>query len=159
MTTSTTAGPASIRRATQDDAGAIQRVLAGADLTIAGVAEIMREHAGDFFVAESSGAQRQIVAVSGLDVRGDMAVLRSVAVHPDWRGRGVGQAVVRQAIADADARGIHALYLLTVTAERFFPRFGFERVERARIPHAIAETVEFASACPATAVAMVRNKP
>ena len=159
MTTRTGIETASIRRARPDDVGPIERLLAGADLPLAGVAEIMREHAGDFFVAESSGAQPQIVAVAGLDVCGDAAVLRSVAVDPEWRSRGVGQQIVRHTIADADARGIHALYLLTVSAERFFPRFDFERVERAAIPRPVAETVEFMLACPATAVAMIRGKP
>ena len=58
--------------------------------------------------------------------------------------------------ADAEGRGLRALYLLTMTAEHYFPRFGFERIERSSIPRDIADTVEFKSACPATAVAMVR---
>jgi amino-acid N-acetyltransferase len=57
-------------------------------------------------------------------------------------------------VSDAESRGIHALYLLTLTAERYFPRFGFERVEREEVPSDVAETVEFKSACPSTAAAM-----
>jgi amino-acid N-acetyltransferase len=43
-----------------------------------------------------------------------------------------------------------------MTAEHYFPRFGFERIERGAVPEAISETLEFRSACPASAVAMAR---
>jgi len=154
MTTSTNTGAASVRRAMRDDLPAIERLLTAADLPIDGVADIMNLHPGDFFVAEPNAAPRQIVAVAGLEVCGNTAVLRSVAVDPEWRSRGVGHELVRQIVCEAESRGLHALYLLTLTAEDYFPRFGFERIERSTIPGEIAETVEFKSACPATAVAM-----
>ena len=40
------------------------------------------------------------------------------------------------------------LDLLTTTAERFFPGFGFERVERVDVPASVQASVEFRSACP-----------
>lgn len=157
MTTSSNiSGAALIRRATRDDAPAIERLLTGADLPTVGVADIMDAHPGYFFVAETSVAPRQIVAVAGLEVCCDSAVLRSVAVDPEWRSRGLGRELVRQIVCDAEARGIRALYLLTMTAEHYFPRLGFEQIERSSVPGEIAETVEFKSACPATAVAMKR---
>jgi amino-acid N-acetyltransferase len=55
-----------------------------------------------------------------------------------------------------EERGMNALYLLTQTAEHYFPRFGFERVARESVPAEIAETLEFKSACPASAVAMAK---
>jgi amino-acid N-acetyltransferase len=63
---------------------------------------------------------------------------------------------VHHVIADAESRGIHALYLLTTTAEQYFPSFGFHPVERADVPEDVRETTEFASACPASAVVMRR---
>jgi amino-acid N-acetyltransferase len=66
----------------------------------------------------------------------------------------LGSDLVTRIVSDAESRGIHALYLLTLTAERYFPRFGFERVEREEVPSDVAETVEFKSACPSTAAAM-----
>lgn len=35
-----------------------------------------------------------------------------------------------------------------------FPRFGFRRVERDRLPTALAESREFQGACPASAIAL-----
>ena len=51
-------------------------------------------------------------------------------------------------------RGVDTVFLLTTTAERFFPKFGFEPVTRADVPASLKESVEFRSACPQTAVVM-----
>jgi amino-acid N-acetyltransferase len=94
--------------------------------------------------------------VAGLEVCCDDALLRSVAVHPEWRAHGVGRELVRRLVCAAEARGVRALYLLTMTAEHYFPRFGFSVVDRQSVPPAVADTLEFRSACPASAVAMAR---
>jgi len=49
-----------------------------------------------------------------------------------------------------------AIYLLTTTAEQFFPRFGFVAVDRQSMPRSIQGSIEFQSACPASAIAMRR---
>jgi amino-acid N-acetyltransferase len=53
--------------------------------------------------------------------------------------------------------GINALYLLTMTAEHYFPRFGFETISRDAVPSDIAGTLEFQRACPASATVMARQ--
>jgi amino-acid N-acetyltransferase len=148
---------APIRPATRDDLAGIERLLAESDLPVAGVAEIVRAHPDHFFVAETTGSAPEIVGVAGLEVCCDDALLRSVAVRPEWRKHGVGRELVKRLVCEAETRGIHALYLLTMTAEHYFPKFGFERIERGSVPTAIAETLEFKSACPASAVAMSRQ--
>ena len=95
---------------------------------------------GGFVVAE---AGTDIVGVAGLEVCCDNALLRSVAVATEWRSHGLGRDLVTRIIADAEARGIHALYLLTTTAERYFPSFGFQPIARDDVPTEIRETVEF----------------
>jgi N-acetylglutamate synthase-like GNAT family acetyltransferase len=47
-----------------------------------------------------------------------------------------------------------AVYLLTTTAESYFPRFGFVTVPRAAVPEGVRTSIEFRSACPSTATAM-----
>ena len=138
---------ATLRPAREDDLAAITRLLTASDLPLAGVAEILPT----VVVAESDGA---VVGVAGLEVCGDAALFRSVAVAPDWRSRGLGRALVTRVIADAEARGIRALYLLTTTAEHYFPSFGFRKIARGGAPDAIRATVEFQEACPASATAM-----
>jgi N-acetylglutamate synthase-like GNAT family acetyltransferase len=50
------------------------------------------------------------------------------------------------------------VYLLTTTAADFFARhFTFRPIGRAEVPVAVQQSVEFISACPQTAQAMVRE--
>jgi len=149
MSTSVADAPPRLRPAVLGDLPAVQRLLAASDLPLVGV----RDALATFVVAESDG---EIVGVAGLEVRGDDALLRSVAVRPAWRSRGVGRTLVTRVIADAEARGLRALYLLTTTAERYFPGFGFGEVARDAVPASVRETAEFQGACPASAVVMTR---
>ena len=77
-------------------------------------------------------------------------------MRPAWQRHGLGRALVRRLVCEAEVRGLRALFLLTMTAEHYFPRLGFSRVERDAVPPEIAATLEFRSACPASAVAMTR---
>lgn len=95
-----------------------------------------------------------IVGSAALEIYADGGLLRSVAVDPVCRGTGLGQRLTEAAIAHARAHGLPALYLLTTTAEEFFPRFGFSRIAREDVPESVRASVEFRSACPASAIVM-----
>lgn len=86
-------------------------------------------------------------------------LLRSVAVRPDCRGSGLGAALVTAALAAADAQvGRRATVgLLTETAEGYFDRFGFARVDRDALPSALAASAELSGACPDSARAYLRQ--
>jgi amino-acid N-acetyltransferase len=142
-----------IRPAVRADVAGIEQLLKDADLPVDGVAGLIEQPPHAFIVAESGG---RLAGVAGLEVCGEHALLRSVAVSPHWRSSGVGREFVQRLIGIAEDRGLQALYLLTSTAERYFPRFGFDIVDRADVPRAIAETVEFKSLCPSSATVMVR---
>ncbi len=144
----TTAAP-SLRSARPDDLAAVARLLTASNLPLDGVAEAL----SDFVVAEAGDA---LVGVAGLEVCGDHALLRSVAVDPAWRAHGIGRALVTRVISDAEARGIRGLYLLTTTAERYFPSFGFRPIGREAVPDDVRATAEFRGACPASATVMCR---
>src|SRR5439155_10392486 len=151
MHTSTTlTSGAELRAARAGDLPAIERLLTKSQLPLAGVAEALE----GFVVAESDGA---IVGTAALEFCRDNALLRSVAVAPEWRSRGLGRALVTRVIADAEAQGIRALYLLTTTAEHYFPSFGFHQIARDQVPAEVRATEEFQSACPASAIAMCRT--
>src|SRR5437868_1403818 len=140
---------ATLRPARPDDLPSVERLLTASDLPLDGVADAL----SDFIVAEADGA---LVGVAGLEVCCEHALLRSVAVDSAWRSHGVGRALVTRVISDAEARGIDALYLLTTTAERYFPSFGFSPIARDEVPDDVRETTEFRSACPASATVMTR---
>jgi amino-acid N-acetyltransferase len=96
-----------------------------------------------------------VIGSAALELYGPSALLRSVAVVDAYRGQGVGQRLVGAALQLARQHGVRQVYLLTETAADFFPRFGFEPVARQAVDPALQQSVEFASACPASAVAMV----
>jgi amino-acid N-acetyltransferase len=147
-TTASSLAPFTIREAKPDDLTSVLALLERSTLPTTGVAEALC----GFLVAESDGA---IVGSVGLETCCDRyALLRSTAVLDDWRGRGVGRRLVEQAIAAAESKGIEALYLLTTTAEAYFPSFGFERIGRDAVPDSIKATEEFRSACSASATVM-----
>jgi amino-acid N-acetyltransferase len=145
-----------LRAARADDLPAVLRLLADAGLPSAGVEALCATAADDFVVAEDPHAPGELAAVAGLEVCCDDALLRSVAVRPAWRRHKLGEAVVRRLVCRAEERGLRAVYLLTMTAEHYFPRFGFAPVARDAVPPEIAATVEVRSACPASAVAMAK---
>lgn len=141
---------AGLRPAEPRDLDGVLTLLREAGLPTEGVAEGFT----DFVVAERDG---RIVGAGGLERAGPDALLRSVVVHPDERGTGVGQALVAWVIAAARAAGIRALWLLTTTAPRYFETLGFRHRERSEAPEGIRATAEFTSCCPASAALMSRR--
>lgn len=104
-------------------------------------------------VALIARADMAVVGSAAIEEYGEAGLLRSVAVAETHRGQALGTALTRAAIALSEARGLSALYLLTETAAAFFPRFGFVPVSRADIPSDVKGSVEFTTACPASAQA------
>jgi N-acetylglutamate synthase-like GNAT family acetyltransferase len=139
-----------LRPAVGSDLPAIEALLTASELPLDGV----RASLPTFIVAEHGGA---LVGVAGLELCRENALLRSVAVADGWRAHGIGRALVNRVVAEAEARGIRALYLLTTTAEQYFPSFGFRPVARADAPDDIRATAEFQGACPASATVMCRD--
>jgi amino-acid N-acetyltransferase len=96
----------------------------------------------------------RLVGTIGLEVAGEDALLRSLAVAPDRRGSGVAGLLHERAIALARATGVRDLYVLTETAEGFVAKRGFVRVERASVPPAVAALPQFRALCPASAACL-----
>jgi amino-acid N-acetyltransferase len=94
-----------------------------------------------------------IVGSAAIELYGSDGLLRSVAVAESLRGQALGKQLTQAAIDLARQQGVTALYLLTETAAGFFPKFGFTPVSRADIPAQLTRSVEFTSACPASAQA------
>jgi amino-acid N-acetyltransferase len=98
----------------------------------------------------------QIIGVGGLQWFGKTALLRSVVVAPNARGRGLGQSLV-QALERAARDGKAAqLVLLTLTAESFFEREGYRVIDRSSVPGDVQASEEFKSLCPASAICMAK---
>lgn len=139
-----------IREATNSDLDAVESLLSASDMPLDGV----RENFSSFVVAEDKG---EIAGVIGLEKFGSVALLRSVVVSPEYRGSGVGRRLVEQLLEKAEKAGIEEVFLLTMTAEKYFPRFGFAPTTRSAVPAAVKASAEFQGACPDSAVVMTRR--
>jgi arsenate reductase (thioredoxin) len=141
----------SLRQALQDavpeDAPALRAFLQAAELPEDDV-EIGRQE----FLLAREGAR--IVGSVGLEVCGSDALVRSLAVAHDRRGLGLGKRMLEAAVQRALARGIRALYALTITAEAFASARGFARIPRSEVPATIAALPQFQSLCPVSAACM-----
>src|SRR5262249_52395857 len=116
-----------IKRATRQEQSEFFRIVEQNHLPLAG----LDEHFETAIVAIQDG---RIVGTAALEMYQDGALLRSVAVAPDAQRRGIGQQLTDAAISLAQELEVPAVYLLTTTAERFFPRFGFEPITRTDVP-------------------------
>ena len=134
-----------IATANASDIDVVEALLEHEHLPLAG----LRDHLEQLFVAR---AGHRIVGCAALEMYEDGALLRSVAVDAEYRGTGLGSDLTRTALDLAGRRGVPAVYLLTTTAEQFFPRFGFEVVDRADVPHSVRQSAEFSYACPSSAL-------
>ena len=139
-----------IRKATSRDLGAVESLLSANKLPVDGV----KENFSSFVVADDRG---EIAGAIGLEKFGSVALLRSAVVSPEHRGSGVGRRLVEQVLEGAAEDGIEELFLLTTTAEEYFPRFGFARTTRSAVPAALKASAEFQGACPDTAIVMTRR--
>ena len=100
---------------------------------------------------------REIVGVGGLEGAGPDQMIRSVTTPLRLRGRGYGQALVRQLAELAKADGAERLWLLTTSADPFFAAQGWTVEDRATAPEAVRTSRQFAGLCPVSAVLMCRR--
>jgi nucleoside-diphosphate-sugar epimerase/N-acetylglutamate synthase-like GNAT family acetyltransferase len=136
-----------IRPAVTRDLPDITTLLAASALPLAG----LEAHVATTLVARRNA---RIVGCAAVETYGAAGLLRSVAVDETRRGEGLGHQLTQAALDLARARGLKTVYLLTTTAAKFFPRFGFREIARDDVDPAVQRSVEFTKACPASAVAM-----
>jgi amino-acid N-acetyltransferase len=139
-----------VRSAKSSDLAAVEQLLGASNLPTDGV----RDNFANFVVAEEDG---KIAGAVGLEKYCTVALLRSAVVSPRYRSGGIGQRLVEQLLERAEEAGVDEVYLLTTTAEDYFPRFGFTRTMRTAVPESVKASAEFRGACPDTAIVMTRR--
>jgi len=112
----------------------------------------LSDHVSTTLVARED---QTIVGSAALELYDTVALLRSVAVADSLRGQGMGQQLTKAALNLAKEHGVTLVYLLTETARGFFPRFGFRPLPRSEVMLAVQRSMEWTTACPVTAQAMV----
>lgn len=94
----------------------------------------LRTHRRDFRLA---WVGKRLVGCGALQVTGkSLAEVRSVAVNPAWRGRGIGGTIVDTLLRDARRLGLGTVFCLTRRVE-FFAGHGFVVVPKERFPHKV----------------------
>ena len=141
--------PVERRPAAVEDLPAIQRLLAEAGLPAADL-DLARQ---EFLLAFDGAA---LAGCAAVERRGPAVLLRSVAVAPALRGRGLAADLVSRVLEHAGACGARTAWLLTTGAAPWFAKRGFEEVPRASAPEGIRATTEFRETCPASAICMRR---
>jgi amino-acid N-acetyltransferase len=114
-----------VRRARVGDVRRIKELVdcyAGAVL-LAKQLVTLYEDVQEFWVAERDSS---VLGCGALHVLWeDLAEIRTLAVHPDAIGQGVGHALVTQLVEHGRALGLRRLFVLTFE-DRFFARYGFQ---------------------------------
>ena len=115
--------------------------------------DLTERHCEHFFF---TGPDARPDGLVGVELFGEVALLRSLVVADCLRGTGAGSALLARAERHAREQGVKHLYLLTTTAEAFFTRRGYTRAARDTAPAAIRATREFTGICPGSAAFMVK---
>jgi len=132
------------------DEVALAVLLQSCELSTEDITPEMLEH---FLVAYLDKA---LIGCAGVDVLGEVGLLRSVAVDEAHRGTGLGKRLVEAVEDMARKEGVQQLYLLTTTAEAFFAGLGYRLLPREQAPADVAGTEQFASLCPSSSSFMVK---
>jgi len=111
------------------------------------------EHLDNFIIVE---VNNKIIGIGGLEVYGNVGLLRSIVVDADSRKNGVGEIIYTLIAKKASNVGVNILYLLTESAEKYFSGLGFSVLDRDEIPASIKETKQFKELCPSSAKVMSR---
>lgn len=96
----------------------------------------------------------ELIGSGGLEMYGDSALLRSVAVKESVRGQQLGKKIVDDLVTQARNSKINSIFLLTETAKDFFTKKGFTIVSRDEVPSQVRASSEFTHVCPSSAICM-----
>ena len=117
--------------------------------------DALETNSANFYMAEQEG---EMVGTGAFEFYHGDALLRSVAIAPKLRDKGIGSQLVEFMEDEARDRQVKSIVLLTETARTFFERKGYRVVDRGSISNkALAASSEFVYACSASAVCMVKN--
>jgi N-acetylglutamate synthase-like GNAT family acetyltransferase len=96
----------------------------------------------------------EIIGCAGIENYGHFGLIRSVAISSSKRNEGLGAIMIKKLLSVAVDQEIKEVYILTNTAERFFTKLQFSKIDRKYVPEEIKSTSEFASVCPSSAIVM-----
>jgi amino-acid N-acetyltransferase len=99
----------------------------------------------------------QTIGIIGFERFENHGLLRSFVIEEKYRSKGLGGKILIDFEGLASDAGIENFFLLTTTADKFFDKNGYQVYNRNAVPDQIANTTEFGSLCPQSAVCMKKK--
>jgi len=99
----------------------------------------------------------EIVGSIGMELYGQSALLRSMAVASDHRSKGIAKALINELMAYAKEKRVSDMFLITNTAEQYFQRVGFKKIPREEVKEVVLQSKEFNGLCPASSAIMMKE--
>ncbi len=140
-----------LEAAVNDDLETIQILLKRLNLVYKDIENLL----SNFIVAKDG---IKIVGCGSIEIFSEIALLRSLAVDPEYQGRGIGHLITNEILQESMKKGVEEIYLITDTASKFFDRFGFSIISRDKVDERIKQTYEYTEGCPKTAIIMKKNQ-
>lgn len=127
-----------IRKAVISDAKHIQKLINGyasKNLMLPRSLNEIYEALRDFWVCEEN---KKIIACCALHVVGweSLSEIKSLAVARSHHKKGIGAALINTCLNEAKALEVKNVFVLTYVP-RFFKKFGFKKISKAKLPHKI----------------------
>ena len=149
-----------IRKATVHDVKAIHRLLkkhAGRGEVLPRALSDLYDSLRDFSIFEEEKAGSLIGVCAFHVCWEDLAEIRSLVVREEYQGRGLGSALVAEALAEGHELGIRQVFTLTYQPD-FFVRHGFRTIDKASLPQKIwADCVKCVKFPDCDEIAMLRS--
>jgi amino-acid N-acetyltransferase len=115
--------------------------------------EDVHEHLIHFITAKRDEI---VIGCVGLEVHGNFALARSLAVAEKYRKQGIAKILCDLILEYARKLSVTNLYLTTDSSIAFFTKLQFEKLDPKKVPEAIRSTKEFTQLNPSTAIFMSR---
>lgn len=126
----------------------VRHLLHRVNLPVDGVAE----HLDNFLVARDN---QDLIGCIGLEIYGDYALLRSLAVAPESQKMGLGKDLTAKILHEAENANVREVVLLTNTAAKFFEQiFSFGPTARSLYDEVFAASPEWQLPCCTSAVCL-----
>lgn len=140
-----------ITLASQSDFEPILALLQSSNLP---TTDLTENHLSQFYVATDTN---KIVGVAGLEIYDACGLLRSVAVADSHRNLHIAQKLTSTIEHHAKEAGLEQIFLITTTADAYFSKHNYQKLNRDEVPLAIAQTSQFSGLCPSSAIVMSKK--
>jgi len=140
-----------IQKANKIDLPEINQLLKAADLPLVDPEEFTN------YFYKSTDQENKVNSAIGLEIYENYGLLRSMVVDPNYRNKGIAGILIDQVVKSATDIGLHEIYLLTSTAEKYFLKKGFEVKNREHCPAEIKGSKEYSSICPSSSSLMSKK--